>query len=114
ARSTIADVIDVRVRQEHDVDVAESWIGFVDGMARIVEDADAGWIFKQHGTVASTQFAIVGSKRRDLHEPLRTSRTSHDYRHDQTSRQHVRSRQRHSPALIQRPTTSFPHNILPG
>jgi hypothetical protein len=69
-------VIDVRVREQHHVHVAEARIRFVDRAARVVEDPDAGGVLEQQRAVVAAQLAGKHPERRDLDEPGGTLRTT--------------------------------------
>src|SRR5438105_5048001 len=71
ARADVADVIVVRVREQHHVDIAESTVGLVDGPSRIVENAHAGRILEQQRAIVAAQLAAVAAERRHLDQPRR-------------------------------------------
>ena len=63
----VANMIAMRVAQQHDVDVAEARIVATgDGMARVVEDAHARRILEDRRTVVRAQLAGMRADRSDL------------------------------------------------
>src|SRR5262245_27746094 len=63
-------MIVVRVRQQDGVDVTEPRIRLIDHEPRIVENPDAGGIFKQDRAIAGAQLSGVTAERRHADERL--------------------------------------------
>ena len=64
----VADVIAMHVANQHDIDLAQSWIiGTGDGATGIVEEAGAIRIFEHQGAVKLAELALLASQRSDLY-----------------------------------------------
>jgi hypothetical protein len=71
-----AEVVAVRVRDEHDIDLAQARIlAAHHGGARIVEDAGAVRVLEDERAVQRAELAVEAAQRRDLHG-LRKGRES--------------------------------------
>src|SRR6266851_1783997 len=70
-RPHVADMIDVRVRQQHHVHLSEPAISLVDRASRVVEDADAGRVLEQQRPVVAAQLGCVAAERRHLDQRRR-------------------------------------------
>jgi hypothetical protein len=59
------------------MDFAEAWIGFVDGAAGIVEDAQTGRVFEEERAIVATELSGVAAERRHTHEACLTLLARH-------------------------------------